>query len=125
MITVLAGAGFSRLGGVPLARELFDTEPEVDRITRRRLVERVVQKWADWHGKEDGTPEQYLAHLEEQGGKDWLDAVWFVSLRIALEMGRVDLVGMQPTVTRHNIDRLSEGDVKIMLAACELAHARE
>jgi hypothetical protein len=105
MITVFAGAGFSRLAGVPLASQLFDTEPEVDRITRQRLVERVVQRWLDWRAKENGTPEQYLAVLEKHRGKEWIDAVWFVSLRIALDMGKVELVGMQPTIARHNIDR--------------------
>jgi hypothetical protein len=105
MITVFAGAGFSRLAGVPLASQLFDSEPEVDRISRQRLVERVVQRWLDWQATENGTPEQYLAFLEKQTSREWLDAVWFVSLRIALEMGRVEVVGMQPTVTRHNIDR--------------------
>jgi hypothetical protein len=105
MITVFAGAGFSRLAGVPVASQLFDTEPVVDRISRQRLVERVVQRWLDWRATGNGTPEQYLAFLEKQTGKEWIDAVWFVSLRIALEMGRVELVGMQPTVVRHNINR--------------------
>lgn len=102
---MFAGAGFSKIGGAPLANELFDMEPEVDRIARERLVARVVRKWLEWHRNQNGTPEQYLAYLQEQGGRDWLDAVWFVSLRIALQMGRVELVGMQRTITRHNIDR--------------------
>src|SRR5437764_4116425 len=105
MITLFAGAGFSYLAGVPLASQLFDSEPEVDRVSRQRLVERVVQRWLKWKATENGTPEEYLAHLEKHTGKEWLDAVWFVGLRIALEMGKVEMVGMQPTVARHNIDR--------------------
>src|SRR6476659_7466177 len=39
---VLLGAGFSATAGVPLASQLFDSRPLVDRITRRKLVDRVV-----------------------------------------------------------------------------------
>jgi hypothetical protein len=107
MITIFTGAGFSYLGGVPLASQLFDEEPAVDRISRQRLIERVVAGWNRWRASEGGTPEQYLAVLEARGGREWLDAVWFVGLRIALEMGNVEMVGAKPTVVRHNIDRAS------------------
>lgn len=107
MIAIFLGAGFSWLGGVPLARNLFDYEPTVDRITRRRLVERVRSHWSEWSASTGGAPEEYLAHLQLQAGRDWLDAVWFVGLVIALEMGRVERVGMKPTITRHNLDRTS------------------
>jgi hypothetical protein len=107
VITFFLGAGFSAVAGVPLARSLFDEEPVVDRITRQRLVERVLARWQNWHAHAGGYPEEYLAHLQDTGGKDWLDAVWYVSLAIALKMGRVEYVGMKPTVTRHNLDRTS------------------
>lgn len=93
------------MGGVPLARDLFSEEPAVDRITRRRLVERVLARWRQWQGMTGGTPEEYIAHLADYGGPDFLDAVWYVSLLIALKMGRLENVGMRPTVTRHNLDR--------------------
>lgn len=107
MIAVFLGAGFSWLGGVPLARNIFDYKPVVDRITRHRLVERVVSGWNTWHASTGGAPEEYLAFLQLHGGRSWLDAVWFVGLVIALEMGQVERVGMKPTITRHNVDRTS------------------
>lgn len=93
------------MGGVPLASELFDHRPEVDRITRHRLVERVVSAWRGWHDSTGGAPEEYLAFLESRGGQVWSDAVWFVGLVITLRIGHVATVGRQPTIIRHNIDR--------------------
>jgi hypothetical protein len=107
MLAVFLGAGFSRPGGVPLARQLFDSEPRVDRITRQRLVERVLAGWRGWHRGTGGQPEEYLAELQSKGGRQWQDAVWYVGLAIALQMGRVQIVGAKPTITRHNIDRTS------------------
>lgn len=105
MLTVFLGAGFSRAGGVPLAGELFESEPRVDRITRQHLVERVVGGWRRWHERTGGRPEEYLSELQFKGGDLWQDAVWFVGLVIALEMGRVEPVGANLTITRHNLDR--------------------
>jgi SIR2-like domain len=107
MITVFTGAGFSHLASVPLASQLFDEQPAVDRISRQRLIERVVAGWNRWHASERGTPEEYLAVLEARADKEWLDAVWFVGLRIALDMGNIEMVGTKPTVVRHNIDRMT------------------
>jgi hypothetical protein len=42
---IFLGAGFSFIAGVPLASQLFDRRPEVDRITRQKLVERVLERW--------------------------------------------------------------------------------
>lgn len=108
MLAVFLGAGFSRVGGVPLASELFDTRPEVDRITRRRLVESVVSAWELWHTTHGGTPEEYLAVLQQRGGRTWHDAVWFVGLAITLRLGRVRAVGTKPTIVGHNIDRTTQ-----------------
>lgn len=105
MLAVFLGAGFSYVGGVPLASQLFDYKPDVDRITRQRLIECVISDWERWHEKNGGQPEEYLAFLQEHGGRKWLDAVWYVSLVIALEMGKVEYVGMNRTITRHNINR--------------------
>lgn len=105
MITVFLGAGFSSLGGVPLAGGLFDKEPEVDGVTRQRLVTRVLGRWDAWRKKHRGSPEEYLAYLQNSGSREWLDAVWYVSLVIALKMGRVEDVGIRRTITRHNVDR--------------------
>jgi hypothetical protein len=105
VLAIFLGAGFSAVAGVPLAANLFDEEPTVDRITREHLVERVLAGWQVWHSRSLGAPEEYLAHLQSAAGRAWHDAVWFVGLMIALKMGRVDLVGNRPTVTRHNLDR--------------------
>ncbi|MBV9101877.1 MAG: SIR2 family protein [Candidatus Dormibacteraeota bacterium] len=104
---VFLGAGFSRLAGVPLARQLFDTEPVVDRISRQRLVNRVRRGWLTWHQDTAASPEQYLAYLEHSAGREWRDAVWYVGLIVALRMGRVEAVGGRTTITRHNINRTS------------------
>ena len=107
MIAVILGAGFSCIAGLPLASQLFESSPEVDRITRRRLVQRVVAGWERWQARTRAAPEEYLAFLQDKGGKEWHDALWFVSLIIALKLGRVELVGSKPTITRHNLDRTS------------------
>lgn len=106
---ILLGAGFSAVAGVPLAAELFLEEPEVDRVTRQRLVRAVRTRWLSWHERTGGTPEEYLAQLEAEGGTHWHEAVWYVGLVIALRMGRLRQIGFQRqlTVTKQNLDRRS------------------
>lgn len=108
MISILLGAGYSYVGGVPLASQLFDRKPLVDRITRRNLVEGVQAGWVSWHEQNEGAPEQYLAFLENRHDKQWTDAIWYVGLIIALATSRVERVGRNPTITRHNIDRTTQ-----------------
>jgi hypothetical protein len=110
-VVLFLGAGFSYVAGVPLAAHLLDTEPRVDRITRQRLVDRVQRDWKRWHGARSGAPEEYLAELEAAGGAAWRDAVWYVGLVVALQMGRVEQVGAQDQITRHNIDRTTQNSV--------------
>jgi hypothetical protein len=105
---VFLGAGFSATAGVPLASQLFDSRPLVDRITRRKLVDRVVAGWERWSSCNGGSPEEYLAYLQKAGGRDWVDAQWYVGLVVALAMGRVQYVGLKPTITRHNIGRTTQ-----------------
>ena len=107
MLAIFLGAGFSRLGGVPLASQLFDAEPRVDRITRQRLVQRVLAGWHAWHTKTGGQPEEYLAQLQTSNGRAWHDAVWYVGLVVTLETAQIERVGAKLTITRHNIDRTS------------------
>jgi len=108
MICVILGAGFSHVCGVPLASQLFNDHPEVDRLTRQKLVERVVSHWTSWQAKTGGVPEQYLAFLQERGSQEWRDALWFVSLIVALKMGRVEIVGGKSTITKHNVNRTTQ-----------------
>lgn len=107
MISIFLGAGFSILGKVPLASQLFDEQPDVDVISRQRLLERVLAGWGKWHSTTAGTPEQYLAMLEASGGKPWQDATWYVALVIAIRMGYVRVVGMKPTIVRHTLNLTS------------------
>lgn len=107
MISIFLGAGFSFLGNVPLASQLFDEQPDVDVVSRQRLLERVLDGWRTWQSKIGGTPEQYLAALETIGGKQWQDATWYVALVIALRMGYVRIVGMKPTIVRHTLNLTS------------------
>lgn len=105
MLSVFLGAGFSIAAGTPLASQLFDAKPEVDRITREQLVQRVLDGWNRWRAANTRSPEEYLAYLQANGGKAWVDAQWYIALTIALTMGRIEVVGGQPQVTRHNLDR--------------------
>ena len=101
----LLGCGvFASLGDVPLASQLFNEQPDVDVISRQRLLERVLAAWDDWHARTKGTPEQYLAVLEASGGRQWRDATWYVALVIALRMGYVRIVGGKPTIVRHTLN---------------------
>ena len=61
-IAVILGAGFSA-AAVPLASQLFDRRPDVDRLVRQRLVERVTHEWGLWHARTGGSPEEYLDSL--------------------------------------------------------------
>jgi hypothetical protein len=110
MITVFLGAGFSAVAGVPLASQIFNRRPDVDRISRQRLVERVEAGWNDWRARTGGAPEEYLAHLESSGaGGQWRDATWYVSLVIALSLGTIRPISFtqQRTIIQTNLDRTS------------------
>lgn len=91
------------MGGVPLAYQLFDEDPQVDTITRQQLVYRVRNRWSKWSAKNGKSPEEYLSYLQQQFSRDWMDAVWYVSLVIALKMGYPRLVGNRPMIVRHYI----------------------
>ncbi len=110
-ITVFLGAGFSAVAGVPLASRLFDNRPDVDRITRARLVERVLAGWTAWTEQNHGGSEEYLAYLQQRADKAWHDAVWYVGLTIAIATSRVERVGGILTITRHNLDRTTGNNV--------------
>lgn len=103
MTVIFLGAGFSFLGGVPLASQLFNEKPNVDTISREKLIERVRDGWHRWHKRTQGTPEEYLAHLESWGGKQWRDAVWYVALVVTLGMRGVRVTGRRQVVTNHTI----------------------
>ena len=102
-VVVFLGAGFSFIGGVPLAAELFSRRPDVDVLLRERLMERVLTGWDDWHRRNGGTPEQYLTHLEQRGGKPWNEAVWYVALAVTLQTPRVRICGRNPTIIGHSL----------------------
>jgi len=111
LLALFLGAGFSHPCGVPLASQLFDEEPQVDRIVRARLVRRVLDGWHVWRNRTGGQPEEYLGHLASSWesaavhGRVWQDAVWYVALRIALKMGELQMVGARPTLVRHTLNR--------------------
>ena len=106
-VAVILGAGFSAVAGVPLASELFDRRPEVDRVVREQLVERVTYEWDIWHARTSGAPEEYLAELAGGGGRRWRDAVWYVSLAIASAMGELRWIGGQLRLAGHHIEKRS------------------
>ena len=106
-IAVILGAGFSAAAGVPLASQLFDRRPDVDRLVRQRLVERVTHEWGLWYARTGGSPEEYLAGLATRGGLMWREAVWFVSLVIASRMGKLRPIREQHQLTGHYIQKRS------------------
>lgn len=103
MITIFLGAGLSRLAGVPLASELFDEEPIVDRLTRANLVSRVLHRWNSWHQKTGGSPEEHLAHLASNELPGFQDAIWYVALLVTLRLAEVRYIGGQPQISRHHL----------------------
>jgi hypothetical protein len=103
MITILLGAGLSRLAGVPLASELFDEEPIVDRVARANLVSRVLHRWNKWHQQTGGSPEEHIAHLVSNQMPGIQDAIWYVALLVTLGLAEVRYVGGQPQITRHHL----------------------
>lgn len=109
MTTIFLGAGFSKCAGVPLASELFKTQPIVDKITRKKLVNRVIESWKKWHKLNNGTPEEYISYLEKDKGREWHDVVWYVALAITMPLCKIELVGFRKsvTITKQNIDRTS------------------
>ena len=82
-ICIFLGAGFSRVGGVPLASHLFDKDVDVDVVSRQRLIERVLSDWDKWHATKGGGPEEYLAPLQDRGVQKWRDAQWYVALAVS------------------------------------------
>ena len=107
-VAVILGAGFSAVAGVPLASHLLDDRPNVDRVTREKLVDRVVTRWKTWHSQNSGaTIEEYLAELARTKQREFHDAVWFVGLTVALRMGQLTMVGANLEVIKHNLDRTS------------------
>ena len=110
MISVFLGAGFSYIGGIPLASQLFDYEPRVDRITRFQLVKRVESDWQKWYTKKGGQPEEYLSYLHKLGSNKWFDALRYVALVIALGMGKIEYIGNNLEITRHNVNRTTQID---------------
>lgn len=111
-IAVFLGAGFSAVAGVPVAGRLLDHRPEVDRVIREKLVDRVVTKWKAWQSRNGGATEVYLAELARTNQKEFHDAVWFVGLTVALRMGQLQVVGAQPTVIKHNLNRTSTPELE-------------
>ena len=111
MIAVFLGAGFSAVGGVPLASQLFDRRPQADIILRENLIARVLNGWDYWYHKTGGTPEQYLTHLETYTGRQWYDAVWYVALTVVLQTPRVRIAGVRPAVSHHTLNLTSGVDI--------------
>lgn len=107
-LALFLGAGFSYISGMPMASQLFDEVPEVDRFTRRRLVNHVISGWRKWKSLHGGEPEQFLGYLDqgpELGYPSIRWAAWYVALVIALRTGQLELVGGQPKIIRDSLTR--------------------
>ena len=106
-VAIILGAGFSVAAGVPLANQLFERRPDMDRVIRERLVERVVSHWNRWRLRTNRSAEEYLSELAESKLREWHDAVWFVGLTIASRMGELRSVGGRLQLTKHYLARRS------------------
>ena len=111
-VAIILGAGFSAVADVPLASQLLEGRPEVDRLIRQKLVDRVVTKWEAWRTRYNGATEQYLAELARTNVKEFHDAAWFIGLTVALRMGHLRTVGSNLEITKHNLDRTSDPELE-------------
>lgn len=111
-VAIFLGAGFSAVAGLPVASQLLDHRPDVDRVTRRNLVDRVVTRWEEWRSDNEGTTEEYLAQLAFFDHRAFRDAVWFVGLAVTLRMSQLRMVGSNLTITKHNLDRTSPPELE-------------
>ena len=106
-VAIILGAGFSAVAHVPLANQLFEGRPEVDRVIRQKLVNRVITGWETWQSQNNGSTEQYLAELSRKNVKQFHDAAWFIGLTTVLQMGQLQMVGTNLKITKHTLDRTS------------------
>lgn len=106
-VAIILGAGFSVGAGVPLASQLFEHRPDMDRLVRQRLVDRVVTQWSSWRSRTNLSAEEYLAELARSKLGEWHDAVWFVGLTIASRMGELRPVGGRLQLAKHYLGRRS------------------
>ena len=106
-VATILGAGFSVIAGVPLASQLFERRPDMDRVVRQKLVDRVVAHWNRWRSRTNLSAEEYLAELADHKLKEWYDAVWFVGLTVASQMGELRPVGGRLRLTKHYLARRS------------------
>lgn len=106
-MAVILGAGFSATAGVPLASQLFEYRPDMDRLVRQTLVDRVARHWNQWRSRTNRSAEEYLAELAHSKLTEWHDAVRFVGLIIASRMGELRPVGGRLQLTKHYLARRS------------------
>lgn len=106
-VAIILGAGFSTIAGVPLASQLFERRPDMDRLVRQKLVDRVVAHWKRWRSRTNLSAEEYLAELAGHKLREWYDAVWFVGLTVASQMGELRPVGGRLRLTKHYLARRS------------------
>lgn len=111
MISVFVRAGYSKIAGLPLAYELFDEVPIVDRITRHKMVIRVTESYKRWKEKNSDGPEAFLNHLSKTNLSLWIAANWYVSIVLALKFGTVTTVGGQPQIVGHRIMRTGQNEI--------------
>ncbi|MEA3202066.1 MAG: hypothetical protein QOE90_3494 [Thermoplasmata archaeon] len=113
MLTIFLGAGFGRTADLPLARNILDDVPQMDRDVRNVLARVVRARWHAWRRENHGTVEQYLAYLEglprrwgsiESRVQEWEDATKLVGLNIATRMGQVNH-GNYQGIRHHDIYR--------------------
>jgi hypothetical protein len=62
--TLILGAGFSFVAGLPLAKDLFNCEFFVPSKAAERRYEAVLQSWREWRSRRpDQGPEQFLTEI--------------------------------------------------------------
>jgi len=88
--TLILGAGFSHIAGLPLTKDLFNT-PDIPRAKSKDVVERFKQvqfAWSKWKQENSsGTAEEWLRLIYEKKlfasyGATWEDALDFAMARL-------------------------------------------
>src|SRR3982074_2306921 len=85
--TIILGAGFSRVAGLPLAKDLFAAEVLIPSQAAERRFAAVLGSWRAWEAEHPGSgPEEFLTEVYRSnkiGPVPWPWATEFVAAMLA------------------------------------------
>jgi hypothetical protein len=118
--SIIIGAGFSYVAGLPLTRDIFeDNGHQFTRSKRvQHLFQRVIEEWQAWKKNNEGAnTEQWLAHLYSNfqlGGVSWEQAVQLLLARLV----KIETAQDKPIGKREHTKMYRHGITKP--GACEV-----